>query len=133
MRISDLSRITGASPRMLRHYEAAGVLSPQRDPNGYRHYSPEDVKTVEDIRCLLASGLSLTESYTMLHIACTAPSSASEDERDAVLEQLDERTRRLDTAIERLVAEKANLRELRSNIEAGGPPARSAGSEVSQC
>ncbi|WP_433712837.1 MerR family transcriptional regulator [Nocardia sp. CA-084685] len=119
MRISDLSRITGASPRMLRHYEAAGVLSPRRDLNGYRHYRPEDVKTVKDIRCLLASGLSLTESYTMLHIACTAPSSASEDDREAVLRQIDERTGQLDTAIERLVAEKANLLELRSDIEAG--------------
>ena len=55
----------------------------------------------------------------MLHIACTAPASASEDDREAVLHQIDERTRQLDTAIERLVAEKANLLELRSDIGAG--------------
>ncbi|GAA5073863.1 MerR family transcriptional regulator [Nocardia iowensis] len=116
MRISDLSRITGASPRMLRHYENAGVLTPQRDPNGYRHYREEDVKTVHDIRCLLASGLSLSEAATLIHIACTAPQNASDQDRDDVLAQLDERTRQLDAGIERLLAEKANLRKLRSDI-----------------
>jgi DNA-binding transcriptional MerR regulator len=104
---------------MLRHYEAAGVLAPQRDPNGYRHYRDEDVKTVEDIRCLLASGLSLSESSAMLHIACTAPTTATPDDRGAVLAQLDERARQLDAAIARLHEEKGNILALRSNIETG--------------
>ncbi|WP_194816764.1 MerR family transcriptional regulator [Nocardia sp. XZ_19_385] len=116
MRISDLSAATGATPRMLRHYENAGVLTPQRHPNGYRSYSPEDVKTVHDIRCLLSSGLTLTEAAELIHIACTAPQHATADDRDAVLAQLDERTRRLDAGIERLLSEKASLAKLRADI-----------------
>ncbi|MFI9403699.1 MerR family transcriptional regulator [Nocardia sp. NPDC052316] len=117
MQIKDLSRRTGATPRMLRHYENAGVLTPERDPNGYRHYREEDVKTVHDIRCLLASGLSLTEAATLIHIACTAPQSATEEDREHVLAQLDERTRQLDAGIERLLAEKANLLKLRQDLD----------------
>ncbi|WP_405161959.1 MerR family transcriptional regulator [Nocardia sp. NBC_01499] len=119
MQIKDLSQLTGASPRMLRHYENAGVLTPRRDPNGYRHYGDEDIKTVRDIRCLLASGLSLTEAAALIHIACTAPQSATDQDRDEVLAQLDERTRQLDAGIERLLVEKANLRKLRQDIKAG--------------
>ncbi|MFD6157988.1 MerR family transcriptional regulator [Nocardia sp. NPDC060256] len=119
MQIKDLSERTGASPRMLRHYENAGVLTPRRDPNGYRHYREEDVQTVHDIRCLLASGLSLSEAAAVIHIACTAPHSATDQDRDDVLAQLDERTRQLDAGIERLLAEKANLIKLRQDITIG--------------
>ncbi|MGW0250774.1 MerR family transcriptional regulator [Nocardia goodfellowii] len=119
MRISDLSRATGASPRMLRHYENAGVLTPQRHPNGYRDYSEADVKTVHDIRCLLSSGLTLTEAAELIHIACTAPQHATADDRAAVLAQLDERARRLEAGIDRLLTEKARLEKLRADIATG--------------
>ncbi|PXX60418.1 DNA-binding transcriptional MerR regulator [Nocardia tenerifensis] len=116
MRIKDLSERTGASPRMLRHYENAGVLTPRRDPNGYRQYGEADVKTVHDIRCLLACGLSLTEAAALIHIACTAPQSATDADRAEVLAQLDERARQLDAGIERLRTEKASLGKLRNEI-----------------
>ncbi|MFE9580083.1 MerR family transcriptional regulator [Nocardia sp. NPDC006044] len=119
MRIKDLSELTGATPRMLRHYENAGVLTPRRDPNGYRHYRQEDVKTVHDIRCLLASGLSLSEAAALIHIACTAPQSATDQDRVDVLAQLDERARQLDAGIERLLAEKANILKLREDVMTG--------------
>ncbi|MGW6376768.1 MerR family transcriptional regulator [Rhodococcus sp. NPDC055112] len=117
MRISELSAVTGASARMLRHYESAGLLSPGRDLNGYRRYAPEDAKTVHDVRCLLASGLSLSEAASMLHIVCGDEPNASAGEREAVLAKLDERSRQLDVAIARLLAEKAGIHEIRSNIE----------------
>ncbi|MFC7447598.1 MerR family transcriptional regulator [Rhodococcus daqingensis] len=117
MRIGELSAITGASARMLRHYENAGLLSPGRDLNGYRHYGPEDAKTVHDVRCLLASGMSLAEASSMLHIVCGDERDVSDDERAAALDKLDERSRQLDAAIARLRAEKAGIHEIRSNIE----------------
>lgn len=119
MRIQELSKSTGASPRMLRHYEEAGILWPERDSNGYRRYRSEDAQTVNHIRCLLASGLSLSEAAAILDVACLDPSGASEAERDAALAQLDERTSRLDAGISRLQEEKTNLLGLRSSIQAG--------------
>ncbi|MFI5714603.1 MerR family transcriptional regulator [Nocardia sp. NPDC051750] len=122
MLIRDLSLATGATPRMLRHYEGAGILSPERDANGYRKYRPEDVLIVDHIRCLLASGLSLSEASEILQVACIDPAGASDADREAALAQLDERTSRLDAGIARLQAEKANILGLRSSIEAAAGP-----------
>ncbi|MFC4063073.1 MerR family transcriptional regulator [Planomonospora corallina] len=57
MRIGELSRRTGVSPRLLRYYEEQGLLHPERDGNGYRRYRPEAVERVARIRELLAAGL----------------------------------------------------------------------------
>ncbi|NKY37547.1 MerR family transcriptional regulator [Nocardia speluncae] len=122
MRIRDLSVATGASPRMLRHYEGAGILSPERDTNGYRNYRPEDAQTVEHIRCLLASGLSLSEASAILQVACIDPAGASDSDREAALVQLDERTAQLDAGIARLQAQKAEILGLRSSIETQASP-----------
>ncbi|WP_327148395.1 MerR family transcriptional regulator [Nocardia sp. NBC_01329] len=123
MRIRDLSHATGASPRMLRHYEGAGILSPERDSNGYRNYRPDDVQIVDHIRCLLASGLSLSEASAILQVACIDPAGASDADRKAALAQLDERASQLDAGIARLRAQEAEILGLRASIEAGAGPA----------
>ncbi|CAL9528822.1 hypothetical protein SUDANB176_04007 [Streptomyces sp. enrichment culture] len=58
MLIGELSRRTGVSPRLLRYYEAQGLLDVERGPNGYRHYDEESVVTVRQVRALLEAGLS---------------------------------------------------------------------------
>ena len=57
MRIGEASRISGASPRSLRHYEDEGLIVPGRLHNGYRDYCPSTVDRVLAIRSLLESGL----------------------------------------------------------------------------
>ncbi|HLR95615.1 MAG TPA: MerR family transcriptional regulator [Jiangellaceae bacterium] len=61
MRIGELARRTGASPRSLRYYEQQGFIAPGRSDNGYRTYSVDTVRVVHNVRSLLASGLTLTE------------------------------------------------------------------------
>ncbi|MER5965721.1 MerR family transcriptional regulator [Streptomyces sp. NPDC002057] len=57
MLIGELSRRTGVGARLLRYYEAQGLLEARRGPNGYRVYDEESVVTVRQIRVLLAAGL----------------------------------------------------------------------------
>ncbi|MFD0397478.1 MerR family transcriptional regulator [Kitasatospora sp. NPDC059811] len=57
MRIGELARRTGVSPRALRYYEEQGLLAPARRPSGYREYGEPDIDTVHGIRTLLAAGL----------------------------------------------------------------------------
>lgn len=57
MLIGELSRRTQVSPRLLRYYEAQGLLEARRGPNGYRHYDEETVVTVRQVRALLRAGL----------------------------------------------------------------------------
>ncbi|WP_159671477.1 MerR family transcriptional regulator [Streptomyces mexicanus] len=65
MRIGELARATGTTTRALRYYEEHGLLPPERSPNGYRTYPPDAVKVVENIRLLLAAGLT-TEDLRLL-------------------------------------------------------------------
>jgi DNA-binding transcriptional MerR regulator len=55
--IGELAASTGVSPRMLRYYEQQGLLPAERGPNGYRHYASDAVRTVRQIKALLAAGL----------------------------------------------------------------------------
>ncbi|WP_019546823.1 MerR family transcriptional regulator [Streptomyces sulphureus] len=61
MRIGELAAATGATPRALRHYEQAGLLTADRAPNGYRIYSHSAPVRVRNIRCLLDLGLTLED------------------------------------------------------------------------
>ena len=43
MTIGEAARASGVSEKMIRHYEAIGLLRPDRRANGYRVYAPSDV------------------------------------------------------------------------------------------
>jgi DNA-binding transcriptional MerR regulator len=55
--IGEPAERTGTNERLLRHYERAGLLRPERLPNGYRKYADSDTAAVLRIRALLAAGL----------------------------------------------------------------------------
>ncbi|GCD47524.1 MerR family transcriptional regulator [Streptomyces paromomycinus] len=57
MLIGELSRRTGVSTRLLRYYEAQGLLNAERGTNGYRCYDEDTVVTVRQVRALLDAGL----------------------------------------------------------------------------
>ncbi|MET8298561.1 MULTISPECIES: MerR family transcriptional regulator [unclassified Streptomyces] len=66
MRIGELARATGTTPRALRHYEEAGLISSERASNGYRVYDERTVVWVRNIRYLLAAGLTLDDVRAFL-------------------------------------------------------------------
>ncbi|MER6127412.1 MerR family transcriptional regulator [Streptomyces sp. NPDC001795] len=66
MRIGELAKGTGTTPRALRHYEQAGLISSERAPNGYRIYDERAVVRVRNIRYLLAAGLTLDDVQVFL-------------------------------------------------------------------
>ncbi|CCA54898.1 MerR family DNA-binding transcriptional regulator [Streptomyces venezuelae] len=61
LRIGELARRTGVSPRALRHYEAAGLIAAERAANGYRVYGEGAVTRVANVRYLLDAGLTLDD------------------------------------------------------------------------
>ncbi|MFI8851143.1 MerR family transcriptional regulator [Streptomyces sp. 891-h] len=69
MLIGELSRRTGVSSRLLRYYEAQGLLTATRGPNGYRRYDEDSVVVVRQIRALLRAGLSTEVIRTVLPCA----------------------------------------------------------------
>ncbi|WP_256049190.1 MerR family transcriptional regulator [Stutzerimonas stutzeri] len=59
MKIGELSRRSNVSIRMLRYYEAQGLLKPHRTEGGFREYGPVDEQTVERIKLLGSAGMTL--------------------------------------------------------------------------
>ncbi len=56
VKIGELARLTGASPRSLRCYEQVGLLEASRGEQQYRYYEQGAVERVSTIRSLLRTG-----------------------------------------------------------------------------
>lgn len=66
MRIGELARLTGASPRSLRHYEDQGLIISRRTFGGHREYDEETLERVDRVRCLLGAGLNIATIRELL-------------------------------------------------------------------
>lgn len=105
MLIGDVARRCGVSARMLRHYEALGLVRPSgRTGAGYREYSAEDVRRIFHVEALRSLGLSLREVGRALDDPGFAPAALVDDlvrrtrERIAAETELLTRLHRIDAA-----------------------------------
>lgn len=65
--IGDFSRLSRVTPRMLRHYDAIGLLRPETvGENGYRYYRQEQLSDLVRIQWLKGYGFSLGEIGELL-------------------------------------------------------------------
>lgn len=66
MKINEVEKIIGITKKNIRFYEAQGLLSPNRNAeNGYRDYSDDDIKKLEQIKLLRKLGLPIEEIRSM--------------------------------------------------------------------
>ncbi|MFD4612177.1 MerR family transcriptional regulator [Streptomyces sp. NPDC058440] len=80
MLIGDVARHSGVSPRMLRHYDALGLVRPTgRTVGGYREYSAEDVRRIFHVESLRSLGLSLKQIGRALEDPAFTPSALVSD------------------------------------------------------
>ncbi len=65
--IGEFSRLSRVSPRMLRHYDALGLLCPRTvGENGYRYYRQEQLSDLAKLQWLKSYGFSLGELGPLL-------------------------------------------------------------------
>ena len=101
--IGDFSRLSRVTPRMLRHYDALGLLRPEAvGANGYRYYRQEQLSDLARIQWLKGYGFSLGEIGALLAL-----------DEAGLLQRL--RQRRLDLCRE-LDARRALLHQLEADI-----------------
>ncbi|WP_052852196.1 HEAT repeat domain-containing protein [Streptomyces avicenniae] len=105
MLIGEVARRSGVSARMLRHYDALGLVRPTgRTEGGYREYSDEDIRRIFHIESLRSLGLSLREAGAALDDPGFRPADLVADlvrrtqERIAAETALLTRLRRIDAA-----------------------------------
>ncbi|MFD5424508.1 MerR family transcriptional regulator [Streptomyces sp. NPDC127084] len=80
MLIGDVARHSGVSTRMLRHYDALGLVRPTgRTAGGYREYTAEDVRRIFHVESLRSLGLSLKQVGRVLEDPASTPSAVVGD------------------------------------------------------
>ncbi|MFJ2172417.1 MerR family transcriptional regulator [Streptomyces sp. NPDC087851] len=105
MLIGEVARHSGVSTRMLRHYDALGLVRPTgRTSGGYREYSAEDVRRIFHVESLRSLGLSLKQVARALEDPAFTPSALVSDlircteDRLAREQELLERLRAIDAS-----------------------------------
>ncbi len=64
--VGELSRASGLSARVLRHWEDLGLLRADRSPNGHRRYGPAQVTRLYRALALRRTGLGLRQIAALL-------------------------------------------------------------------
>ena len=116
MNIGELSRLSGASARSIRHYEKAGLLVSSRRGNGYRDFGLDAVTRVRSIVRMIGLGFSLEQ------IATFAPCMFTREASGVCPEALAAHEQKL-ADIERQISELEARRErLISTLSTSAPP-----------
>lgn len=104
MQTHEAAERLGISARRLRHYEKAGLLEIARDANGYRRFSPSDLRRAGRIRDLIATGFSTREIQAMA--PCLSDEGAGPCE--AGLADLTHKLEQIDRLLEELQQRRAS-------------------------
>ena len=84
MNIGQAAKATGISARMIRHYEAQGLLPPPvRSASGYRIYGHEDLEALRFIRNARAFGFCLEQIGDLIRL--TREGSCASDDISGLL------------------------------------------------
>lgn len=116
MLIGRLAAATGTSPRALRHYEQAGLLTSERAANGYRRYDSSAVTRVGNIRMLLGAGLTVED--VRLFLTCLDGDMLAHPPSPALLRVARERL----AAIDHRIAAQTAVRDQLAAALAGAAP-----------
>jgi DNA-binding transcriptional MerR regulator len=68
MKIGDLARRLGTTPRTLRFYEELGLVAPGRSEGGTRRYDEEDLERFRAILTLAEAGMALSDIEVLARV-----------------------------------------------------------------
>lgn len=105
LRIGEVARLAHVTVRTLHHYHAIGLLVPSgRGGGGYRRYSDDDLRRLQQIRVFRELGFSLEAIHRMLDDPAFDRGRALEAQRALLLEQR-ARTETILRGVDRALAE----------------------------
>jgi MerR family transcriptional regulator, copper efflux regulator len=118
MNIGEASRLSGISPKMIRHYEGLGLLPKvARSGAGYRLYDEATVHTLRFVRRARDLGFGLQEIETLLQLWADGARASGDVKRIALAHVGD-----LEARIERMQAMQRTLKHLAGACHGDGRP-----------
>lgn len=72
MRISEVTQHVDLSRRAIKYYEEQGLLTVNKDENGYRNYTEENLMVLKEISAYRKLGISISDIRKLLHTDDTA-------------------------------------------------------------
>jgi len=118
MKIGELARKKGLAVSTIRFYEEFGLLPPAaRGPNGYRQYSGDALERLDRVRAGQRLGLSLETMRGLF-------SYSGECSRQKTLIEFDARLREVEALLASLLAQRDELRRLRTQLATGSQGCR---------
>ncbi|MCA3452785.1 MAG: Cu(I)-responsive transcriptional regulator [Rhodobacter sp.] len=107
MNISEAARQAGLPAKTIRYYEDIGLVTPPRDPNGYRAFRPRDLHALTFVARARSLGFTIGECRALLHLY-QDPTRASADVKEIARRHLG----RIDAKLAELAALRATLTDL---------------------
>lgn len=99
MKIGEVAARTGVATRLIRYYEQQGLLTADREANGYRSYGEAHIERVTRIAGLVQAGI----PTRLVKVLLEAEDASARDEPTCALEVAEQLARELD-AIEQRIA-----------------------------
>ena len=72
MLLNEIINEVGMTKRAVKYYEEKGLLSVDKDSNGYRNYSAQDVETLKKISVYRKLGIGIKDIQSLLKTAIKA-------------------------------------------------------------
>lgn len=117
MRISELSKKTGASIRSIRHYEKKNLITAPRLDNGYREFDEPSIERIKTIQIYLGLGLTTDQIGDFLNCMDTYPQYDIEELCDDVFDIYEEKLAEINRKMGALSVVKQRLEEQVSKRE----------------
>lgn len=112
MYIGEISKLTAASPKAIRHYESLGLLGRITRSGSYRIYSHSNVSQIRLIKQAQTMGFRLSELRSVL--------SGQSDEPDwpGLVQQIDDKRRSIKAEVRRLQRLELHLGQINEELRA---------------
>jgi DNA-binding transcriptional MerR regulator len=112
MKIGELATRSSLAPSRIRFYEASGLITAQRQANGYRSYPEQALQTLGIINCAQQAGFSLDEIRRLLPQAVSPGLGHTQ-----LLASLQRKVGEIEAMQQRLLENKAQLLTIIATIE----------------
>ena len=124
MHIKDLAERAGVTVRAVRYYESRGLITPRREPNGYRTYDDADVHVVREVRALLSLGMTAEQTHPF--VDCLRAGNDRADVCPASLSAYRQRIAEIDQRLAELTTLRGQLTDLLTQAESYRTPQETA-------